>query len=337
MASLKDLYLAIGNLRKLNLPIGEELKQEVYKREDELLNKEILPTIKSQIEPILAEVERELVLIVEYVPNEPLSISLSRQETKIKGENEVIGDSSEKSIEKTSSEISQRSNIELAVMFADGLTLEGKGKQTFIRALKHMSLQRVATFDGRSFAGFPLVGRKQRVTNDGYRWQEQVDGWWIYTNMSNNTKATVLQQVADYLNIKLTIKIYGSYDKSEGKSKERGKREMYSLNGSGPLNKRNAVYETIRKFIEFKPGVTYEDVVQFFPKKLQGNYGVVISENEYKLRLAKGQDVATRYFLNKPFEDRNGKKFFVCNQWGDNFKVFKYYVIETLGWSLKEI
>ena len=59
MATLSELYITMENLRKLNLPIDERLKQEAAKLEEDLIRQEILPTLTDKIEPALAEVKRE--------------------------------------------------------------------------------------------------------------------------------------------------------------------------------------------------------------------------------------------------------------------------------------
>ena len=79
MSTLSELYITMENLRKLNLPIDERLKQEAAKLEEDLIRTEILPTLTENIEPALAQVQRELVLVVDYVPGAPLKVSLSRK------------------------------------------------------------------------------------------------------------------------------------------------------------------------------------------------------------------------------------------------------------------
>ena len=79
MLTLSKLYITMENLRKLNLPIDERLKQEAAKLEEDLIRTEILPTLTEKIEPALAQVQRELVLVVDYVPGAPLKVSLSRK------------------------------------------------------------------------------------------------------------------------------------------------------------------------------------------------------------------------------------------------------------------
>lgn len=79
MSTLSELYITMENRRKLNLPIDERLKQEAAKLEEDLIRTEILPTLTEKIEPALAQVQRELVLVVDYVPGAPLKVSISRK------------------------------------------------------------------------------------------------------------------------------------------------------------------------------------------------------------------------------------------------------------------
>lgn len=69
-----------------------------------------------------------------------------------------------------------------------------------------MGLERVSHFSTERFKGFPLVGRQQRITPDGHRWQKFVDGWWIYINMNNERKVRCLKGVASMLKIPIIIK-----------------------------------------------------------------------------------------------------------------------------------
>lgn len=75
---------------------------------------------------------------------------------------------------------------------------------TMIEALKYMGLERVSQFRGETFKGFPLVGKQQR-TDGGHTWQKMVDGWWIYSNMTNSRKIICLQKVAAMLGINIKV------------------------------------------------------------------------------------------------------------------------------------
>lgn len=79
MASIKKLYEAMQTLREVGISISDELERQVSELEEDIIKKEILPVVKQAIEPALKEVQREIVLVVDYKPGEPISVSLSRK------------------------------------------------------------------------------------------------------------------------------------------------------------------------------------------------------------------------------------------------------------------
>ena len=79
MSRLSKLYQTMENLKELGLSINEDLIQEANELEEEIIKKEILPVLSKTIEPALQPVKRELVLVVDYVPEQPLSVHLSRK------------------------------------------------------------------------------------------------------------------------------------------------------------------------------------------------------------------------------------------------------------------
>ena len=80
----------------------------------------------------------------------------------------------------------------------DGVSFQEKNAiQTFISALLHIGLDNVAKV-GIICSGYNLVDTRKRT--DGTRkWQQQVDGKWIYIYFSNPTKCKYLFQIAEYL------------------------------------------------------------------------------------------------------------------------------------------
>jgi len=78
MTKLEKLYSTIQNLKELGLELGEDLLKQTNELEHEIIRKEILPVISENIEPIISQIQRELVLVVDYVPNEPLSIRFTQ-------------------------------------------------------------------------------------------------------------------------------------------------------------------------------------------------------------------------------------------------------------------
>lgn len=238
MSRLSKLYQTMENLKDLGLSINEDLIQEANELEEEIIKKEILPVLSKTIEPALQPVKRELVLVVDYMPGQPLSVHLSRKQNFAAELTDAIEISPKRQHIVTATDIKRSTNVNFKVKFADGYICEGNGKDTFIDALKHMNLSHVATFNGRTFADFPLVGHRQRITEDHYKWQERVDGWWVYVNMSNETKVNIIEQVAKFLGIAVEIEISG---KKVFENKE--KDTIHSFIGEQSMSKRTTALE----------------------------------------------------------------------------------------------
>ena len=66
MSNLQDLYNAIETLRKNNIPIDDNLSKRLDEAEEQIIRDEILPIIGKNIEPTLRQIQRKLVLVVDY-------------------------------------------------------------------------------------------------------------------------------------------------------------------------------------------------------------------------------------------------------------------------------
>ena len=81
---------------------------------------------------------------------------------------------------------------------------------TFVATLQYIGLERVATFRDRLFCGYPLVGKEERCGD--YKWQKEVDGWYVYTYISNDTKIELLKALSDTFSLGLTAKYEDGQD-----------------------------------------------------------------------------------------------------------------------------
>lgn len=79
MTKLEKLYSIIENSKELGLQLGEDVLRQTSELEEDIIKKEILPVLTETIEPALNQVRRELVLVVDYVPDEPISVRISRK------------------------------------------------------------------------------------------------------------------------------------------------------------------------------------------------------------------------------------------------------------------
>jgi len=79
MTKLEKLYSIIENSRDVGVKLPKGVLQQVEELEEEIIKKEILPVVTETIAPALKQVQRELVLVVDYNPNSPISVHLSRK------------------------------------------------------------------------------------------------------------------------------------------------------------------------------------------------------------------------------------------------------------------
>ena len=79
MTKLETLYASIKGLEKVGLTLTDEMLKKADELEEQLIKTEVLPTLSKDIEPRLSQIQRELVLVVEYKPGEPISVALSRK------------------------------------------------------------------------------------------------------------------------------------------------------------------------------------------------------------------------------------------------------------------
>jgi hypothetical protein len=79
MSNLEKLYQSIANLKELGLPLHEETLKAVDNLEEELIKNEIIPRLSESIEAIITQIQRPIVLVVDYIPNESLSVRLTRK------------------------------------------------------------------------------------------------------------------------------------------------------------------------------------------------------------------------------------------------------------------
>lgn len=216
MDTLKELYDTLKKTRELGLPTNKEYLAAVDKLEEKIIKEEVLPALSQDLEPRLSEIKRDLVLVVEYHPGEPLSVALSRK-VKI-GEIDGAKTLTPEVSKPVSSDVKPLASqpheptkhIEnptkgLRVTFADGTVVwRSNAIATFIDALGKIGFERIPEV-GIMHSGYNLVGKNKRKEEPGRIWQHEVDGWYVYSNISNEQKKNDLKLISDYFHLNLTI------------------------------------------------------------------------------------------------------------------------------------
>ncbi len=209
MSRLSDLYKAMETLRREGLSLNEDLERQVSELEENIIKKEILPVVTQTIEPALKQVQRELVLVVEYHPDEAISVSLSRKaniaeliDAKLLEQDAQVehrdGTKRRKPVERVNEKTILR------VIFPDGTVMEDKkAKMTFTKTIQKIGLMRVRNL-GITFCGVPIVSN----TLDKKYGSAQVpveSGLYVMTHSSTHDKKKQLDKIAKALDIEMIV------------------------------------------------------------------------------------------------------------------------------------
>ena len=209
MTKLEKLYASIRGLQELGLPLNEETLKAADDLEEQLIKTEILPAMSKDIEPRLSQIQRELVLVVEYKPGTSISVALSRKtniaellDAKILEQDPQAEHKEGKKHEKPIERIN--SKTVLRVTFPDGTVIaDKKAKITFAETIKRIGLMKVRNL-GISFCHVPIVSN----TLDKKYGQAQIpvgDGLYVMTHSSTHDKKKQLDMIAKELRIKLKV------------------------------------------------------------------------------------------------------------------------------------
>lgn len=210
MSRLSDLYKAMETLRKEGLPVDENLERKANELEEEIIKKEILPVLSKTIEPALQPVQRELVLVVDYVPGKPLSVHLSRKRnfTAEIDAKEILPDPEveHKEIGKTGPKVVKQPVTRLKITFADGTVIqERNAAETFVAFVRKVGVERVRSL-GLKQCKIPLVSN----TIDkkyGDKQKPLGNGWYLMTNTSTQSKLKDIESIAKAFDIKVKVDV----------------------------------------------------------------------------------------------------------------------------------
>ncbi len=218
MTKLEKLYSIIENSKEVGVRLTKEVLQQVEELEEGIIKGEILPALSNDIAPRLEPIKRDLVLVVEYHPGEPISVALSRKAkiSEMTGaivltpRNSTPVKSEERPLKFMPHEPTKHiENITkgLKVTFPDGTVIWHRAAiNTFVETLRRIGLERVRKLGILHGGGrYNLVGKEKRPPKPNVIWQHECDGWYIYSNISNEIKAEDLQRISDHYHLELKI------------------------------------------------------------------------------------------------------------------------------------
>ena len=190
----------------------EKQERQLEAEEEHLIKNEVLPVVSKNIEPALAQVERELVLVVDYIPGSPLKVSLSRKRNiadvlpdavEIKPDPEVQHKTyGSRNVGK--GDIAPKTRLRVIMPNGQVIT-HAKAKDTFIEAILTIGIERVRSL-GLKFCKIPIISNT-RDKKYGRAQHDVGNGWMILTHSSTADKKKMLDKIAKALNIKLRVEI----------------------------------------------------------------------------------------------------------------------------------
>ncbi len=204
------------NLKELGLSINDDLIQKANEIEEEIIKKEILPILTKNIEPALQPVKRELVLVVDYVPSQPLSVHLSRKRNftaDMPDAKEIVVDP-EVSHSQHDTHIDADDKIQrgpardLVVFFPDGTIIaEKKAVDTLVKVVQKIGVARVRQVVEEynlKFCKVPVISNR-RDAKYGKSQRDLGDGWLLITHSNNPMKKAFIEKVSQVLNLGIKV------------------------------------------------------------------------------------------------------------------------------------
>ena len=211
MTKLEKLYSIIENSKAVGVKLGKDVLQQVETLEEGIIKEEILPALSDDIAPRLEPIKRDLVLVVEYHPGEPISVALSRK-AKI---SEIVGTKlmqpdppveHREGAEHTRPVVNRAARTGLCVTFPKGIVIaEPTARRTFVKSIEHIGVYQVRKL-GLTLCKVPLVSNTQDKKYNSAQICTK-DGLYIMTHSNTAEKAKILKKISDRLHLGLKVEI----------------------------------------------------------------------------------------------------------------------------------
>ena len=211
MSRLDQLYKAMQTLNSEGLVLNEDLLNQVSELEEKIIKNEILPIIRETIEPALSPVQRDLVLVVEYSPNSPISVKLSRKRN-------FVNELPDAKIIEPDPEVEHRTNptikafsskspaTNLCITFPNGKIIKNsKAVDSLIEFIKYVGVEKVRQLG--------IIRCKiQLISNTidkkyGSRQKPLGNGWYVMTNTSTEDKKKDIETISKAYNLGVKVVI----------------------------------------------------------------------------------------------------------------------------------
>lgn len=207
-SNLETLYQFIESSKKLGIELPDNILKQTAELEEKLIREDVLPVLRDNIDPVLQQIKRELILVVEYRPGENISVRLSRKRNLSDlSEATLLTPDPVPDIKRRASQQrvgKRKPNTHLRVTMSDGKVFcnEKDATDTFCDVLQEIGLLRVRQLEIMP-SGINLIS----TSKDENRQQRKVGEFYIFTNRSTRQKADQLQEISDRLHLNMKIEV----------------------------------------------------------------------------------------------------------------------------------
>ena len=209
MSRLSKLYEAMETLRKEGLPVDENLEKKANELEENIIKKEILPVLSKTIEPAL-----QLVLVVDYVPGQPLSVHLSRKRNfaaELTDAKEMVLDpevTHRNHLSSSEGKIERGPARDLSVEFPDGTVISEKtAAETLVAVVQKIGVAKVRQVVEEynlKFCKVPVISNR-RDAKYGRSQRDLGGGWLLITHSNNPMKKAFIEKVSEVLHLGIKV------------------------------------------------------------------------------------------------------------------------------------
>jgi hypothetical protein len=209
MTQLEKLYQSIQNLKELGVQLPDKLIEETNRVEEEIIKKDIIPVLAETISPVIKQIQRDIILVVEYTPDEPVSVRWTRKRSLTNSaELDFLHDNKRQLFsERTTFTISPHSKSAktiLSVKFPNGKTISHRfANETLVDTIKIIGHEKVKGLN-IICCGVPLVSS---IKDDFYTQHQLASKVFVMTHSSTKTKKEQLDEISKKLGLGLKTEI----------------------------------------------------------------------------------------------------------------------------------
>jgi len=210
MNKLSKLYQILENSKELGLKLNDDVLKQTNELEEELIKKEILPIIQNSIEPALRPVRRDIVLVVEYSPDSPMKLKLSRKVNLVDAiEAKIIEPDppvEHYEIGKTKTHEVKQPRTALRITLPDGKVIANKqAAASLVEFVKYAGIIRVRSL-GWKVNKVPFISNT-KDTKYAKAQHPVGDGWFVMTCSDTKTKKKQVENIAKEFGINVKVEI----------------------------------------------------------------------------------------------------------------------------------